>query len=149
MGAEFHEPLTLRDFYELASMLENPTFSKALAINGGDDRSVGARAVYTDTIPLQALLIEIYENWDELMEQRRLSATGEESPSLPIPCPISFSKAETKDFRCQKKALNGYEGASTPLQGLRYDGFVPNEEYKAIAKVFRKLEKSSGDGYHM
>lgn len=144
MDAEFAntKPPTLREFYELSSMMGNPTLSKLLSIKDENKQPVLARAADADPDLLQPLLIHIHKRWNRLMEQwQSTAAGGEDQPRPTIPCPISFSKEEINEFRRGTKKNKNMDKStvSMPLHCLSSDGCLPNEEYEAIVRILKNL----------
>ncbi|KAF7173882.1 hypothetical protein CNMCM5623_006128 [Aspergillus felis] len=120
--------IRLKKFYELASRKFNPLLVKAMDVMRDDDDPttfifhIIGRSSLDGPIPLKELLIQTYERWDQLTEQR----------GLETPCPILFSKEEIEESRDQAAA---WADAYTELDTLRTqvmgkDGWVSHEEFE-------------------
>ncbi|KAE8146871.1 phosphotransferase enzyme family protein [Aspergillus avenaceus] len=120
--------LRLKKVYELASRKFNPTHIQAMDTMRNDDDPTSfifhliRRSSLDGPIPLQELLMQVYEKWDGIME-RKGSA---------IPCPISFSNEEINKGRLQVEAWADAYGDFDALREniVGDDGWVSIDEYK-------------------
>ena len=126
------DEIRLKKFYELATRKFNPVLAKAMDWMRRDDDPttfifhIIDQSSSNGPIPLQELLIQIYEKWDWIAERR----------GLKIPCPISFSKEEIDHNRRQAQEWADIyaEFDSLRTQVLGHEGWVPHEDYEE-AKV--------------
>ncbi|EEP80258.1 predicted protein [Uncinocarpus reesii 1704] len=133
------ERVRLKKFYEMAARKFNPAIPRAMEalLNKNDDDPVSyifpllEQTAVDGPLPLQELLIEIFERWDEICK-RHGSRSG-------FPCPISYSQAEISRFRELVQeyavALCEFTGYLAQVGGGR-DGWVSNGEFENAMRVF-------------
>ena len=118
--------LRLKKFYELATRKFNPRLTRAMDFTRRDDdpttflfHIVGQSSI-DGPIPLQELLVQIFESWDLVTKQHG------------VPCPISFSTGEVARIRQQAEAwAEAYaEFDSLRTQTLGHDGWVSHDDYE-------------------
>lgn len=129
----------LKKFYEIASRKLNPAIFRAMdaLLNEKDDYPVSyifpllGRTAIDGPIPLQELLIQIFERWDEICERQ---GHGRE-----IPCPINYSPDVISKFRklAEEYAVaHGKFFALLTQVGGGKDGWVSNEEFAEAKGLF-------------
>lgn len=108
--------LRLKKFYELATRKFNPLLAKAMdAMKHDDDPTififhiVGQSSI-NGPIPLQELLVQIYEKWDQVTAQR----------DVKMSCPISFSSKDIGENRRQAEAWADAYGEFGNLRAQLY-----------------------------
>ncbi|OAL73986.1 hypothetical protein A7D00_2015 [Trichophyton violaceum] len=132
--------LRLKKFYELASRKMNPLLAKAMDAMRNDECPTSfifyivQQSAFDGPIPLRELLIQIYEQWDQIT--RRNGVT--------LKCPISFTEEEIKQARQQAEewgeSFSEFENFRASLLGK--DGWVPHEQYEEAKRAF---ENSKGE----
>ncbi|EZF91057.1 hypothetical protein H113_07908 [Trichophyton rubrum MR1459] len=132
--------LRLKKFYELASRKMNPLLAKAMDAMRNDECPTSfifyivQQSAFDGPIPLRELLIQIYEQWDQIT--RRNGVT--------LKCPIPFTEEEIKQARQQAEewgeSFSEFENFRASLLGK--DGWVPHEQYEEAKRAF---ENSKGE----
>ncbi|KAE8370054.1 hypothetical protein BDV27DRAFT_152468 [Aspergillus caelatus] len=78
LARESHERLRLKKFYELASRKFNPLLVKAVDAMQNDDDPASyifyhiGQSSSDGAVPLRELLVQIYENWDQIAKKKRI-----------------------------------------------------------------------------
>lgn len=118
----------LKKYYEIGTRRLNPVVYKAMAMmDNDDDPAAILLRIISQTredgpIPLQELLIQIYEDWEAIVAKKGMTSR---------PCPISFTKDEINMARDRAEtwavAFQEYEALRSDLLGK--DGWVSHEEY--------------------
>ncbi|EFQ98054.1 phosphotransferase enzyme family protein [Nannizzia gypsea CBS 118893] len=132
--------LRLKKFYELASRKMNPLLVKAMDAMRNDEYPTSfifyivQQSAFDGPIPLRELLIQVYEQWDQVARMDGV---------IPA-CPISFTEEEIKQARQQAEewgeSFGEFENFRASLLGE--DGWVPHEQYE---EAKREFEHSKGE----
>lgn len=141
---EQHDRIRLKKFYELASRKFNPDIPRAMdAMRNDDDPTsfifhlLGQTAV-DGPIPLQELLIQIYEKWDLICARR-----GLEKEKHNPPCPFSYTPDEISRYRqtahLWAEAYNEFSNLLAQVGGK--DGWVSHDEFE---EALRDLNERKG-----
>ncbi|KAB8219740.1 hypothetical protein BDV33DRAFT_191668 [Aspergillus novoparasiticus] len=79
LAREVHDRLRLKKFYELASRKFNPLLAKAMDAMQNDDDPTSyifylvGQSSSDSLVPLRELLLQIYENWDQIAKKQGLT----------------------------------------------------------------------------
>lgn len=132
------QEVKLKKYYEIGSRRLNPVAFKAMSsMDSDDDPTVTILQIVNQTwddgpVPLQELLIQIYQRWSNFTEKR----------GFVYSCPISFTEEELKLAKIQAEtwaeAYTRYETLRAQILGK--DGWVSHEEYDNAMHEF-KLHK--------
>ncbi|KAK6835725.1 hypothetical protein RU639_002225 [Aspergillus parasiticus] len=135
LAREAHDRLRLKKVYELASRKFNPLLVKAMDAMQNDDDPTSyifylvGQSSSDGLVPLGELLVQIYDNWDQIAKKQGLT----------MQCPISFTEEKTREGRRQGEEwavpFNEYENLRAQLLGK--DGWVSNEEYNEAMQIYQ------------
>lgn len=132
--------LRLKKFYEMASRKFNPVLFTAMdATRNHDDPTsfifhIIGQSAFGGPVPLEELLIQIYEQWGRIVKEK----------SLNMPCPLSFTEEEIKKKRQQAQEwANVYSEFESLRAGIAgKDGWVSHDEYEEAMRLFKKHQGS-------
>jgi hypothetical protein len=132
--------LRLKKFYEMASRKFNPILFTAMdaTSNHNDPTSfvfhIIGQSAFDGPVPLEELLIQIYEQWDRITERKGLN----------VPCPLSFTEEEIKDKRQQAQEWANVYGEFESLRAgiAGKDGWVSHYEYEEAMRIFKRHQGS-------
>jgi hypothetical protein len=137
---ERYARVRLKKIYELASRKFNPDIPKGMdAMRNENDptsfifRLLGQTSV-DGPIPLQELLIQIYEKWNMISARQGLN----------IPCPIHYSPGEISKYRdiAQEwaEAFNAFSDLLGQVGGK--DGWVSHDEFEQAVREFNEQKEA-------
>ncbi|KJK65932.1 hypothetical protein P875_00021988 [Aspergillus parasiticus SU-1] len=135
LAREALDRLRLKKVYKLASRKFNPLLVKAMDAMQNDDDPTSyifylvGQSSSAGLVPLRELLVQIYENWDQIAKKQGLT----------MQCPISFTEEKIREGRRQGEEwavpFNEYENLRAQLLGK--DGWVSNEEYNEAMQIYQ------------
>ncbi|KAE8140648.1 hypothetical protein BDV38DRAFT_290295 [Aspergillus pseudotamarii] len=138
LAREAHDRLRLKKFYELASRKFNPLLIRAMDSMKSDDDPTSyffylvGQSSSDGPVTLRELLVQIYENWDQIAKKQ----------GLRMQCPISFTEEEIRNGRRQGEewaiAFNEFENLRAQLLGK--EGWVFSEEYDEAMQIYHSIE---------
>jgi hypothetical protein len=136
------QEMELKKYYEIRTRRFNPVAYKAMApMEDDNDPSATILCILGRTrkdgpVPLQELLIQIYENWEAIVVKKGITSA----------CPISFTRNEISIVRNNGEAwaaaFQEFESLRSDLLGK--DGWVSHEEYD-MAKARYEAHKHELD----
>lgn len=126
--------LRLKKSYEMASRKFNPVLFAALdATRNYDDPTsfifhIIGQSAFDGPVPLEELLIQIYEQWSRIIKKK----------GLDMPCPLSFTEEVVKKKRRQAQEwANVYSEFESLRAGVAgKDGWVSHDEYEEAMRLF-------------
>jgi hypothetical protein len=138
MQGQIVTEIKLKKYYEIATRRLNPVAYKAMATMEDDnDPSATILRIISQTrkdgpVPLQELLIQIYEDWEAIVIKKGITSA----------CPISFTQDEISVARNSAEAWAAayYEFESLRSDLLGKDGWVSHEGYDLAKTRFGVLD---------